>query len=1072
MKKALSFLLCALLLASCMTGLALTASAEGQVLATLTADDLATAGTGANQLTITKNTEGDVEYATFTSSGADPYVYYNAKVAEIGQSQFMKITYRTSSACTLGEYFCNSGSFYCLSYNYVNDGNWNTVIIDLTQNIEHSAALQLFRLDPFTGSNASGCSVDIQCIEFFSSEDLTEDQYELNLTTNPFANGIPSINIGEDVVLGGTLNIPTGAWTSWHYSINGSAWAPASYEAGENGAFENLVIPTNTLSGGVHTVSLQARNDNYQCVTLSATIYMDISTVVVGEGTTSQLFNGGTGSRSFGIHLNAANGLYSFTVQSLANYGGSTDKMKVEAFTWDTDVATSTSVRPIWSTEVTGITDNADTTVEIPVGKLTGEIYLQFTPVEGNLTGKAADVNVNPGVEFFVDGQQVEGGFMGYYVAANPAQIVWDLTSGAEGLDFLPMQDTTVAKVANGYVKAIAKAPGAAITYADANLSTAYKYVALIYRTNSADATLTVNNADAVVLTADGLWNFAYVDLDTTGLDYIKDLAFGFTGTIDVAYIGVYKSTALRQASANASVTAMLNRTCKEETVYDAATDSLIDIGVMKTDAPVFVYDFTLWHEDATSTYKFTDMVHMSVDNPNTTKGYITFNINAGDPYFTLGTSPDAYANQLRYIVIKYRTTAAAKGEFFTGTSGGYNWADPMEKTHVMPDYQTDGQWHTTVTDASTVWGDLYGQTLTNFRFDPVDGSSGTIDIAYIAFYTNAEAAQAAAAADDGVAPKTPVDPSTVDALVFDGEGLFTSMGVTDAAGTYHYDDGYMTLSCNGADPSFFLLHNTSTTTGPILAIRYRTTSELANETHNECFIGKGELSGDDWLRFISPIQNDGEWHVAYVNLIDVATAAGYPGKLQVNEDGTVTMDYFRFDFLRYPGSLDVAYVGFFKSVDELHAFDAQVWTAPKFYTLTFMADDVVIQTVRYREGTEPNVPGIPSKEGFTGAWQEFELGKNAVVKAVYTEISTETETETEGGEATAPTETDTTADTAAPNETAPDAEQTTEADAQQTDPTDEPEVKKGCKAALATGAIVMLTCVIALGAACFQKKD
>ena len=170
MKKALSFLLCALLLASCMTGLALTASAEGQVLATLTADDLATTGTGANQLTITKNTEGDVEYATFTTSGTDPYVYYNAKVAEIGQSQFMKITYRTSSACTLGEYFCNSGTFFCLSYNYVNDGNWNTVIIDLTQNEQHSTALQLFRLDPFTGGNAAGCTIDIKCIEFFKSE--------------------------------------------------------------------------------------------------------------------------------------------------------------------------------------------------------------------------------------------------------------------------------------------------------------------------------------------------------------------------------------------------------------------------------------------------------------------------------------------------------------------------------------------------------------------------------------------------------------------------------------------------------------------------------------------------------------------------------------------------------------------------------------------------------------------------------------------------------------------------------------------------------------------------------------
>ena len=1073
MKKALSFLLCALLLASCMTGLALIASAEGQVLATLTADDLATTGTGANQLTITKNTEGDVEYATFTTSGTDPYVYYNAKVAEIGQSQFMKITYRTSSACTLGEYFCNSGTFFCLSYNYVNDGNWNTVIIDLTQNEQHSTALQLFRLDPFTGGNAAGCTIDIKCIEFFKSEELSDSQYELNLTTNPFAEGIPSVNIGDDVVLGGTLNIPTGAWTSWYYSINGSVWAPASYEAGENGAFESLTIPTGALSGGIHTVALQARNDNYQSVTLSGTIHIDISTVVVGEGTTGQLFNGGTGSKNFGVHIDAVNGLYSFTIQSLANYGGSTDKMKVEAFTWNTDIATTTSVRPVWSTEVSGITDNGDTTVEIPAGKLTGEIYLQFTPVDGNLTGKAADIAVNSGVEFYVAGEKVEGGFMGYYVAANPAQIVWDLTGGTDALNFLPMQDTTVALSAPGYVKAIETAPGAAITYVDANLNPGFKYVALLYRTRSADATITVNNAEPALLNADGLWNVVYIDLDTTGLDSIKDLAFNFTGSIDVAYIGVYKSTALREASANANTAAMLNRVCKEETVYDAGAEKLLNIGVMNTDAPVFVYDFTLWHEDAPSTYKFTDMVHMSVDNPNTTQGYITFNINAGDPYFTFGAAPDAYANQLRYIVIKYRTTAATKGEFFTGTSGGYQWADPMEKTHVMTDYQTDGQWHTTVADVSTIWGDLYGQTLTNFRFDPIDGSSGTIDIAYIAFYTNAAAAEAAAAADDGVAPKAPVDPATVNAFIFDGEGLFTTMGITDAAGTYNYAEGYMSLTCNGADPSYFLLHNANLTTGPILALRYRTTSELANETHNECFIGKGELSGDDWFQFINPIQNDGEWHVAYVNLYDIATKAGYPGKLHANADGTVTMDYFRFDFLRYPGTLDVAYIGFFNSVDDLNAFDAQIWTAPKFYTLTFMVDDVVVKTVRYRDGSDPTIPAVPAKEGYTGAWESYDMGVDMVVNAIYTEISVETETQTEEI-TTAPAETTAPTDTAAPEEsTAAPADETTVGEAEvNTDPAEEPEQSKGCKAAVTAGAIAMLVSVLALGVMSFKKKD
>ncbi len=1076
MKKVLSFLLCVLLVASCLTSFAMTASAEGKVLATLTADELATTGTGTNQLTITKNSEGDVEYASFTASGGDPYVYYNAKVAEIGQSQFMKITYRTSGACTLGEYFLNSGSFFCLSYDYVNDGEWHSVILDLTQNPQHSNALQLFRLDPFTGGNASGCTVDIQSIEFFSAEELSPDQYTLDLTTNPFANGIPSVNIGEDVVLSGALTIPTGAWTSWFYSINGSTWTAASYEAGENGAFENLVIPTNTLSGGVHTVSVQARNDNYQCVTLTGTIHMDLSTVAVGTGNTGVLFENGTGDRKFGVHLDACDGLYSFTIQSLATYSGSTDKMKVEAFAWNTDLATTTSTRPVWSTEVTGLADNQDVTIDLPAGAVKGDVYLQFAPIDGTITPKGANESVNPDVEFYVDGNLVSTGFMGYYVAANPAQLIWDLTTGSEEIDFLPTADASVIKAAPGYVKAVATAEGAAMTNVGVNLNPAFKYVAVIYRTNTADATLSVNNSEAVALATDGLWNVAYVDLDTAGLDAIADLAINFVGSIDVAYIGIYKSTALREASANASVATTLNRITKDETVYDAATDSLVDIGNMHSMSPVFVYDFSLWLTDPAATYGFATMTHVELGEHDPANGYVTFKATEGDPYLTLGNAPTAYANQLRYVVIKYRTTSQTNGEFFTATSGGYNWANPFEKTHTNITYNNDGQWHTTIVDASAVWGDLYGQTLQNFRFDPLDSPTVTagdsIDISYIAFYSNAAAAEAAAAADEGVAPATPVDPATVEGYIFDGEGLFTTMGVTDAAGIYNYDEGYMSLSCNGADPSFFLLHGANLTVGPILAIRYRTTSDLAHEMHNECFIGKGDLSGDDWLKFVDPIQNDGEWHTAYVNLADVANAPGYPGKLQVNEDGTVSLDYFRFDFLRYPGTIDVAYVGFFKTVGDFEAFDEQVWTAPKFYTVTFMADDVVVREIRYREGTESiTVPGVPAKEGYTGEWEAFELGKDVVVNAVYTEIPEDStdDTTTDPGDDTTQ---DPGNDTTAPDNTDNTDDQTTAPDGSEEITTEPEEPKKGCKSALAAGTVLALASMIALGAVCFKKKD
>lgn len=1066
MKKALALMLSAFMLLACLTGITLTASAEGEVVATLTPDDLV-AGEGIHALTATKEVDDDgTEYVRYVTNDADPYIWYNSKASVAGSAQFMKIVYRTSTACTTAEYFCHTTGYANVGFEYINDGEWHSIIIDLTQNSQHSPQMGQFRIDPLTGANDSNGVVDYQYVEFFNSKELAADAYTLNLTTNPFADGIPSIDIGSDLVLGGSLVMPDGDWTSWHYAINGGNWAPATYEAGENGAFENLVIPTNTLSGGIHTVSLQARNDQYQCVTLSAIVYIDLTTVVVGEGTTGQLFNGGTGGSSFGVHINAYGGLNSFTVQSLANYGNSTDKMKVEAYAWNTDIETTLAGTCVWTTEVTGITDNGDTTVEVPAGKLAGEIYLQFTPVDGQLTAKAADTSVNSDVEFFVNGAKVDGGFMGYYVAANPAEMIWDLTTGAEDIDFLAAQDASVIKATTGYIKAIATAEGATITNVGANLNPGFKYFAIVYRTKTADAAITVNGGEPVALTADGLWNVTYVDLDNTGLETVADLAVGFAGSIDIAYIGMYKSTALREASANAGVAGTLNRTLRAETYYDAEKDTLVDIGVMNTNSPVFVYDFSLWLNDPAATYGFRDLTHLEVAEHNPANGYVTFNVTADDPYLTLGVAPTGYANQLGYMVIKYRTSAAtAGGEFFTATSGGYGWANPIDKTHVTHAYVNDGEWHTTIVDASAVWGDLYGQSLQNFRFDPIVGASGSIDISYIAFYTNLAAAEAAAAADEGVAPTTPIDPSTIVSTVYDGESLFSNLGVSGCSGAYNYAEGYMTLTSLGGDPNYYLFINYEQKVGPILAIKYRTTSALANDNKNEGFIGVGEgASGSgDQFTWANPVINDGEWHIAYADISSLT-------KVVANEDGTYTVNYFRVDFLRDAGYLDVAYIGFFGSVDELNAYDAQIWTAPKYYKVTFMADEQVVKEVYYREGTESiSSPSVPKKDGFTGEWEAFEMGKDVVVNAVYTEIPETTEPVTTEP-ATSETEPVTTEPATSETETEP-----TVTEPVTTEPagTDEPQQEKqGCKSALAVGAVVALTSMIALGAVCFKKKD
>ena len=62
-------------------------------------------------------------------------------------------------------------------------------------------------------------------------------------------------------------------------------------------------------------------------------------------------------------------------------------------------------------------------------------------------------------------------------------------------------------------------------------------------------------------------------------------------------------------------------------------------------------------------------------------------------------------------------------------------------------------------------------------------------------------------------------------------------------------------------------------------------------------------------------------------------------------------------------------------------------------YTATFMADGEVIEVIEYPEGTDEIVePDVPAKDGYTGAWEAYELNGNIIINAVYT--STETEPE------------------------------------------------------------------------------
>lgn len=169
-------------------------------------------------------------------------------------------------------------------------------------------------------------------------------------------------------------------------------------------------------------------------------------------------------------------------------------------------------------------------------------------------------------------------------------------------------------------------------------------------------------------------------------------------------------------------------------------------------DPCTFAYDFTEQIADVKAHFGLNELMMVEV-SPAATEGYVTFTATGDDPYFKFGDAhaPQGYGTDLAYAVIRYRTTAKiAKGEFFTNRSGGAHWGDGG--THVEWNYKNDGEWHNVVIDCTTAWGKAANETLYAFRLDPLASGAkagDTIDIAYIRFYRDEDAARAFAAEED-----------------------------------------------------------------------------------------------------------------------------------------------------------------------------------------------------------------------------------------------------------------------------------------------------------------------------------
>ena len=283
----------------------------------------------------------------------------------------------------------------------------------------------------------------------------------------------------------------------------------------------------------------------------------------------------------------------------------------------------------------------------------------------------------------------------------------------------------------------------------------------------------------------------------------------------------------------------------------------------------------------------------------------------------------------------------------------------------------------------------------------------------------------------------------------------------------YDFDKGYVTYVTDGGDPFFYLTPcGTSVEVGPYVVIKYR--SEATQSDAFEMFIGQSNNPQGPTDNIQYKITRDGEWH----------TAVLYVGGLSDYNGETNVVNHIRFDPLRSDNengagageSIDVEYIAFFGDEESaLYYAEADIHELPgsPTHTVTFVADGIDIAVLEYTEGDTAlkNVPEVPAKEGYTGAWESYTLGKtDLVVNAVYTEIPSEpTETDPSLTETTEPIED--------PTEEAPTEEttaQTTEAPTEDvTDEVTEP-AKSGCGSVIGMGVVaVMAAAVVAL-----KKKE
>ena len=118
--------------------------------------------------------------------------------------------------------------------------------------------------------------------------------------------------------------------------------------------------------------------------------------------------------------------------------------------------------------------------------------------------------------------------------------------------------------------------------------------------------------------------------------------------------------------------------------------------------------------------------------------GYTRLTSTGTDPYFYIAPPEGELLNN-RYIVIVYRTSSAAGGEFYASKNDGSPMSQANSNHVDWPSYNATGDWETIVVDL--YWMCQSGTEYVKFRYDPFTGveAGAVIDIKCIAGFSTSK---------------------------------------------------------------------------------------------------------------------------------------------------------------------------------------------------------------------------------------------------------------------------------------------------------------------------------------------